>query len=141
MANYSKEEIAAFNRKDLLNSRMSAVKATSVNFEGKEVDFELFKEFSDKVFDWIRQDQQDTSGKSPLPDVEGDSLSLPTPTTEQKKVLDAIMDNTSYADVNDWDQMCTKVLKYSTEVAGLKVATYPKSMDSVDNIVNYIKGA
>ena len=120
MGNYSQEEIAAFGRKDKLNSRMSAVKSTSINFEGKGIDFEGFKVFADEVYSWIRQDQLDAS---PIPNVEqkdgGNTKernppSLPVPTPEQDKVLRAIKLKVELS----LEEVRKSVLKYSTEVAG-----------------------
>ncbi len=137
MGNYSKEEIAAFGRKDLLNSRMSAVKATSVNFEGKSASFKEFKEFADDVFSWVQQDQLNTS---PIPKVKG---VLPTPTADQKKVLDAITAELFNVDKiwDDINYIQKQVLRYSTEVAGVDKPTYPTNLASVDKIVEWIQNS
>lgn len=134
MANYTPEEIAAFNRKDLLNSRMSAAKATSINFEGKAVNEEMFLAFSDKVFAWIRQDQLD---EQPMPETKQEIL--PTPTPDQQKVLENIYMKLAWTGGDTWNVLKEKVLQFSTDVAGCKTATYPVSLDSVDKIVNWLK--
>ncbi len=130
MGNYSKEEIAAFGRKDLLNSRMSAVKATSVNFEGESVTSPSFLVFADEVFRWVQQDQLNTS---PIPEVK--SGVLPTPTANQKKVLDAIDNKVDLPRL----ELHARVLRFSTEVAGVEKATYPTNLASVDKIVEWIQ--
>ena len=137
MANYSKEEIAAFGRKDKLNSRMSAVKATSVNFEGKEIDFKGFKVFADEVYAWLRQDQLSESLEPKVDTPAKDNKSLPTPTPDQKKVLDLIESKIGGSTMS-FEHTCELVLQYSTEVAGASSPTYPKSMNSVQGIVEWI---
>lgn len=141
MPNYTKEEIAAFGRKDLLNSRMSAVKATSVNFESKSVSFKEFKEFADDVFSWVQQDQLSAS---PIPKV-ADEVKvkggvLPTPTADQKLVLDAIdvalINNDFFISL---DELSKQVLRFSTKVAGVDKATYPTNLASVGKIVEWIQ--
>lgn len=143
MANYTKSEIEAFRRKDLLYSRQSAAKATSVVFEGMGIGVEEFKKYSDEMFAWIQQDQL-AEVKIPMPATtpkkESVGGSLPTPTPEQKKVLDAILYDLPSKDIPwDWDFVCKQVLKYSTDIAGASSPTYPKSMGSVDKIVEWLK--
>lgn len=121
MGNYSAEEIAAFKRKDLLYSRQSAAKATSVVFEGMGISIEEFKKYSDEMFAWIQE------GNPPTP----------TPTTDQQKVLDAIGDCIGSA--LDQKELYKKVLQYSTEVAGAASRTYPQCMDSVPGIVKWLE--
>ncbi len=135
MGNYSKEEIAAFRRKDLLNSRMSAVKATSVNFEGKSASFKEFKDFADDVFGWVQQDQLGTSA---IPEVK--SGVLPTPTADQEKVIlaiDVVLQNNNF--FISVEELQRQVLRYSTEVAGQLKPTYPTNLASVDKIVEWIQ--
>ena len=140
MGNYSVEEIAAFGRKDLLNSRMSAVKATSVNFEGKSASFKEFKDFADKLFSWVQQDQLAASG---MPEVKGDvqkSGVIPTPTADQKKVLDVIIKRLRDDDyIWDRDFIYEKVLLYSTAVVSVEKPTYPTNLASVDKICKWIQ--
>ncbi len=135
MGNYSKEEIEAFRRKDLLNSRMSAVKATSVNFEGKSASFEEFKEFADQVFRWVQQDQL---AASTIPEVK--SGVLPTPTADQEKVIlaiDVVLQNNNF--FISVEELQRQVLRYSTEVAGVDKPTYPTNLASVDKICKWIQ--
>lgn len=140
MPNYTKTEIEAFHRKDLLNSRMSAVKAASVNFEARGVSFADFKLFADQVFSWVQQDQLNTSS---MPKVRGEvevkSGVLPTPTADQKKVLDAIsIKLDGLDDKHDFYTLQEKVLWFSTEVAKVDKPTYPNNMTSVDRVAEWI---
>jgi hypothetical protein len=143
MAQYSTEDKLAFKKKDLLYARQTAANVTSAIFEGKEVDSDTFIEYADKVFDWLFQEQEkldvsnvpNTSTNSVPKPVSG--FEPPKPTVEQKKVLDAIFSKVGY-DGMIWEDMCQKVLNYSTEVAGVSNPTYPKSMASVDKIVEWI---
>lgn len=88
MAKYTDEEIKGFERKDMLNSRMSAIKAISTVCEGTNISEDELLKRADKVFDWIAQDQT-----WEIPNVfVGDGNVTPVPTVKQKEWLDRIQD-------------------------------------------------
>ena len=121
MPNYTKEEIEAFARKDKLNSRMSAIKAISVSYEGTGTSAEDLKEEADKILAWIAQDQV-WAGEKQKADVVSD-LSFPTPTVDQQKALD-------------------KVLAETGKTASQVYAQFKKfpDMTNVDKCIERIKG-
>lgn len=131
MANYTKEEIASFKKKDYLYARQTASNVTASVFEGKEIDSEGFIEYADKIFNWLFQ-EQDPLDKSP---VERSPTSIiPKPTVDQVPILKAVMEQTGL----DKESVCIGVLDYSTNVLHKTVATYPTKMESVAGIVEYL---
>jgi hypothetical protein len=92
MANYSEKEIRAFRLKDILSSRMSALKAASLLYESMGADLghpvETVKKAADEYFEWLMQDQDRVD--EPKQNV------LPTPTADQQKVLDAVYDKVGH---------------------------------------------
>ena len=54
---YTKEDILAFERKDKLNARMSALKASATNCEGGGVSPESLIKAADEYYGWLVQDQ------------------------------------------------------------------------------------
>ena len=144
MANtYSEADKVAFKKKDLLYARQTAANVTSAIFEGKEIDSNIFIDYAGVVFDWLFQ-EQDKLDERNVPQIGNTSKpDVPTPSVEQKKVLDAIFNKLNLT--FDGNSPCIseieiqkKVLQYSTKVANVVNPTYPKSMASVDKIVNWI---
>jgi hypothetical protein len=120
---YTKEEIEQFQKKDKRISMQGLVQvllATGANIHEVKENVALAKKYSDEIWRIV----------------DGDTLILPTPTADQKKVLDAI---DSKVNIADRKELVIRVLQYSTEVAGLSNPTYPTSMGSVDKIVEWIK--
>ncbi len=97
MEKYSEEDIKAFERKDRLNARMSALKAASTVSEGSVVPAEVIIGEADKYYGWLTQDQEWKDGNIPMgTDVVSNNntvSNLPVPTTEQMKWLNLIKEN------------------------------------------------
>lgn len=95
MAKYTDEEIKGFERKDMLNSRMSAIKAISTVCEGTNISEDELLKRADKIFDWIAQDQTweipNTLTAKTLKNSEDGNVT-PVPTVKQKEWLDRIQD-------------------------------------------------
>jgi hypothetical protein len=73
-----------WQRKDMLNSRMSALKAAAFVLEGSFWSGEDVLKQADEYFQWLTQDQE-WIPKTVEPKV------TPTPTAKQKKLLDAVL--------------------------------------------------
>lgn len=118
---YSEEDKKAFKLKDQLNSRMSAIKAASLNNEGKGISADNMLVEADKYYAWLYPNS--------TPSEEVKSNVLPTPTAIQKKVLDAIQDKTGI----EWDIMCKQVLDIAEK--NYNVRKYPENLNSVSAFV------
>lgn len=158
MANYSESEIRAFKKKDLLNSRMSALKAVSVIHEGSAKKAKTVLKEADEYFDWVQQDQtvsepkgyhtpdEDSESKkqetetAPPSDTQKsiDSSTLPKPNLAQKKVLDVISDRLGARTQQEKVMIVKSVLRWSFAVHdGSKVL--PSRMSSVDEFLAWLK--
>lgn len=71
-----------WQRKDMLNSRMSALKAASFILEGSMWSGEDVKKQADEYYEWLTQDQNWTISEVKQPKA--------TPTLKQKELLEAI---------------------------------------------------
>lgn len=146
MANYSAEEIRAFKLKDVLNSRMSALKASATNNEGhKAKSVEVIRE-ADEYYEWLRQDQDlFVTGKdgstivgehTDEPVVVGSRApqsQLPEPTLAQKKVIDAIAGKLGLLQADLL--LKTRILEWAKAVHGQD--SYPTKAESVDTFINW----
>ena len=131
MGKYTTEEIKAFKLKDILNSRMSALKATATNNEGKGKKADAIKKEADEYFKWLRQDQ-DTDRPNKCPTLgsapAGTVLEqLPEPTLQQSKILKGIYSR--FPGVSE-EEIKRATLKWATEIYG--VNKYPTKSESVD---------
>lgn len=140
---YTEEDKQAFRLKDYLNSRMSAVKATSVIFEGKAVEFKEFQTFAEKVLNWLWEGQ----GEPPCPLVQEQNnqgtkkvkkavaVDFPVPTAAQENILNQIAKITNLP----LDKVKEHTLDYAKNVLKLSNPIYPAMPASVEPIVNYVK--
>jgi len=137
MGNYSKEEIRAFKLKDIMNCRMSALKAAATNNEGKGKKAETLKKEADIYYEWLRQDQKDVGGTvdtSLGSEPAGTTLGqLPEPTLAQKKVLDAIA--AKFGKVQADPQLKSHILAWAKEVYGQQ--SYPTKVESVETFLKW----
>ncbi len=133
MANYSAEEIRAFKLKDILNSRMSALKAAATNNEGLGKAKEEIQEEADYYFEKLRQDQGIVSKPSKESDVVLNNQQLPEPTLAQKKVLDAIAGKQNKTQVDP--QLKADVLRWAEETHGQRA--YPTKLGSVETFLKW----
>jgi len=127
MANYTKEEIEAFKKKDQMNCRQSALKAASLVFEGTGCDLvnptKTVLDDAKEYYAWLYPTVDAEPAKSA--DV------LPTPTAAQKKVLDAIQDKTGI----EWDILRKVVLQWAKEIH--KISKYPENLSSVTEFIKW----
>ena len=136
MANYSAEEIRAFKLKDILNSRMSALKASATNNEGNAVSAEDMLIEADAYYKWVRQDQDDVgTPDTSLGSDTGTLGQVPEPTLAQKKVIDAIAGKLGKTQADP--QLKARILKWAEEVHGQQ--SYPTKLDSVDVFINWLQ--
>jgi len=144
MGQYTPEEIRAFKLKDILNCRMSALKAASVIYDGTGCDLghpvDIILSDADKYYEWLRQGQDDvgsiTNTTLTLSNTPGATLGqLPEPTLAQKKVLGAIagMLGKAQADI----QLKTDVLRWAEET--YKQRSYPTKQDSISIFLKWYK--
>jgi hypothetical protein len=142
MANYSATEIRAFKLKDILNSRMSALKASATLYDGVGCDLghttDTVLADADKYFEWLRQDQ-DKPDVGPTPDTSlgsdtGTTLGqVPEPTLQQKKVIDAIAGKLGKVQAD----LKSHILDWANETHGQR--SYPTKLDSVDTFINWYR--
>lgn len=142
MGNYSTEEIRAFKLKDILNSRMSALKAASLLWEGSGKDLghpaiTTVKNAADEFYTWLRQGQDVDTKPEPsigLGNTPGATLGqLPEPTLTQKKVLDAIAGKQNKTQVDP--QLKADVLRWAEETHNIR--SYPTKLDSVEKFIEW----
>lgn len=142
---YTEKEIRAFKLKDILNSRMSALKAAATNNEGKGKKAETLKKEADEYYTWLRQDQDTVPEPSkepdavPLGNTPGATLGqLPEPTLQQKKVLDKIWAEIEAPDKH-WclNQLKEKVLRWAEKTHGQR--SYPTKLESVETFLKWFK--
>ena len=129
-------------KKDHLSARQTAANCTSYIFQGTGVDIEYLKKYADEIFNWLFQEQDKLDVKVPevskrdnLP-TPTESDSVPVPTADQKKVLDAICVHLPKLAPKEVQQ---RVLQYSTEVAGKSSPQYPTNILAVEPIVKWLK--
>ena len=103
----SKED---WQRKDKLNSRMSAMKAVGMAYEGsyESVNAEDLIKEANKIYGWVTQDQTWADCVSDKPqEVKTDKHCLsdtshPTPTVDQQKALDKVKEETDWTVSQVW---------------------------------------
>lgn len=143
--NYSKEQLEAFKRKDMLNSRMSALKAVSLLFEGlgasemNLAEYDLRGE-ADVFYAWLTQDQDWAKEKdvsNPLEQSQPEQL--PLPTAKQQSVVNAICNKLAKQKGSsvDTSKVKTAILDIAEKEYGVR--SYPSKKESVDFFVNKIK--
>lgn len=125
---YTEEDKKAFKLKDMLNSRMSAIKAASLNNEGKGVPAKDMLAEANKYYTWLYPQVIDDVIMSHLHN-EPVNTSLPTPTAAQQKVLTKIAAELKM----DVETIKPKVLDFAEKNFSLR--KYPENVDSVDTFV------
>lgn len=125
MANYTKDEIAAFKKKDQMNCRQSALKAASINNEGKGVSSKDMLVEAQEYYDWLYP----VADAEPVKGVDV----LPTPTAAQAKVLSKIAAELK----QDVETIKPKVLDYAEKNYNMR--KYPENVDSVNVFVKALK--
>lgn len=132
--NYSAEDKKAFRLKDILNSRMSAIKAATVVNEATGKTVEEIVADADVYFAWLMQEQPPLDGGAPPKDTKKttkkDKSVPPAPQLEEKKVLDAVAEKLG---VPEDDALRTRVREWVFKQVDKEA--YPRRMDSVDKIV------
>jgi len=136
---YTAEDKRAFKLKDYLNARMSALKAASVNYEGKGVPVAELEHMADSHFKWLFQDQDSMiiGERTDKPTTAGSraptSTSLPTPTAAQAKVLSKIAAELKV----DVETIKSKVLDIAEK--DYNIRKFPENMSSVAAFVSKLK--
>lgn len=137
MANYTKEEIAAFKKKDQMNCRQSALKAASLIFEGAGCDManptKTVLDDAKEYYAWLypQEDNKPAAGTA-------SNISLPTPTAVQAKVLEKIAEDLHAAGTKlDIEVIKLRVLDFA-EVE-YKMRKYPENMGSVETFVKALE--
>jgi len=136
MSQYTEEDKKAFKLKDLLNSKMSALKAASIINEGNStISVKEVLEQTQGYFEWLiaGQDFSDLkSSKEPTAKKEINKKStLPAPNLAQKKVLDYVAKQLNL-EVND--ELKQDVLNYIEKEFGKRI--YPGKKESIENFIN-----
>ena len=152
MNSYSAEDKQAFKLKDILNTRMSAIKAAATNHEGQGVSTEVIVQEADVYFFWLYQDQEIKVPEKPKVKtvvsteivqhdltVISNEAELPTPTLEQQKVLTLIAAKLNLRQDNDFafNGIKKSVLLWAKEVSGKEI--YPTKESSVDKFITWFK--
>jgi hypothetical protein len=140
---YTPEEIEQFRKKDKRISIQGILQVILAKDGAKvsevEANVKLAKAYSDEIEEIVNENggvKEVTTRPTPA-----ESDSLPAPTADQKKVLDAICTQLKGLDTQmDWDDVCRNVLQYSTEVAGKSSPQYPINILAVEPIVKWLKG-
>lgn len=131
---YTEDDKKAFKLKDMLNSRMSALKCAGMNNEGKGVSAEDMLAESDKYYAWLYPQAESSKpttepeSTAPLP-----NASLPTPTAAQAKVLKKIAVELK----QDVETIKQKVLDYAEKNYNMR--KYPENIDSVETFVKALR--
>lgn len=143
MGKYTADEIRAFKLKDILNSKMSALKAASVNNEGKGKSSGDIKAEAEAYYQWLREEQGDTGSAHP-PDIDspgtlgnapaGAVLGNETLTLQQKAVMDNIRDKCIYYALPT-DNLQAMVLTWAEKEKGRR--EYPTKVSSVDEFIRW----
>jgi len=137
--NYSAEDKKAFRLKDILNSRMSAIKAATIVNEGSGKPVEDVVKEADVYFAWLMQEQPPLDGEAPKPTAKPkaapkkkvtQSVLPPAPQLEEKKVLDAVAEKLGVPEDNE---LRVRVREWVFKQVGKEA--YPRRMDSVSKIV------
>ena len=129
MANYSEKELKAFRLKDILSSRMSALKAASINNEGKGISAEDMLVESDKYYDWVQQDQEQPDVK-----VKGNGAVPPTPTADQQKLINAV--STEYS--MEYNGLLIRLQDWVEFKTQGKSRYLPSNLASVPEIIKWL---
>ncbi len=154
MGKYSADEIRAFRIKDIFQARMSALKAASMNNEGKGKKPATIKKEADEYYDWLMQEQDPIPEKveeketadepkaepeNKVDKPESDTDVLPKPATaDENRVLKIIFKKVGANSQKKKEVTARKVLEWAKETHG--VTRYPSMESSVETIVTYIKG-
>lgn len=86
MSKYTDEEIETFKKKDILNAKQSALKAASINNEGKQISTDKMISESAKYYDWLFNHMgSEAPSKSDCGDNKGKEL--PTPSNDKDEKL------------------------------------------------------
>lgn len=144
--NYSEADKLAFKRKDLLNSKMSALKAASLINEGNsEVKVKQVLKEAQEYFDWlvqgqdfsdIRAEKKSKKSKSKeVVDKATENPTIPVPNLQQKKVLDIIQQKTGMIEA----ELFPLILEWSLTISGIENKTYPTKDSSVKLFMNWLK--
>ena len=128
MANYSEEEINAFKKKDDMYMRQTASNCTSLVFEGKEIESEVFIDYAEKIYSWLKG--QDNTAASPVPTVKTEPL--PTPQLAQKNILDLIASKLDMSEA----EVRPIVHKWCKETYDVDYPSKPKAVDIFLNWYN-----
>jgi len=128
MSQYTEEDKEAFRKKDILNARMSALKAVASNHEGKEFGDIQFRSEADLYFKWLTQDQDWSNGKEisggSNSNVNSGNIVCPTPTKVQLEWLKKIEDKYNFTKEQVW----------------AKCGKYPGNKDESVEVVKTMKG-
>lgn len=132
MGKDEKYDPGIWERKDKLMARLSALKATTVNHEGKGVKAEDILVESETYYNWLIKDQEyvgsdSNNGNSTvgvLPTITvNPTLSIPVPTLKQKEWLDKIQHQHGF----------------TMEAIFTKFNTYPSTKDEAVKMVRELK--
>jgi len=155
MPEYTEADRAAFRLKDMLNARMSALKAASVNNEGtSKTATKLLKE-ADEYYGWLNQDQSeavrhrglnsDVINKHNIAqnDEKKKSPTIPAPNPQQAKILGLaakkLQDNASADEVVNYKKLCNYVFaaygKYPTNEKSVEKILSELDLDTLKTIV------
>lgn len=124
MSNYTKEDKQAFEAKDKLYARQTAVNVVSRLYEGTGKGFNDVKEEMQAAYGFIIQDQP-WAGKA------ANRPSLPLPTAEQQAVINLIQ--TKLDNKLSGEQLKEAILNFAEKQFGKR--TYPLKPESVDIFV------
>jgi hypothetical protein len=131
---YTEEDKRAFKLKDYLNARMSALKAASVNYEGKGVPVAELEHMADSHFKWLFQDQDSMIiGERTDKLTIASNIVLPIPTAKQQKVLEKIAGELK----QDVENIKSGVLDFAEK--NFNMRKYPENVDSVNVFVKALK--
>ena len=145
---YTEAEIRAFKLKDLMNCRMSALKAAATNNEGKGVTIDALRTEADCYFEWLRQDQDkeidaqvfetsNSDSKVTYPTNESSAdAELTKPTLQQKKILDVIYEKVCPNGRTYSEQHIYKnVLDWAEKEKGVRA--YPNKKESIQEFLRW----
>jgi len=117
---------------------MSALKAASVNYEGKGVPVAELEHMADSHFKWLFQDQDliiigEYTDKPTAAGSRAPTPALPTPTAKQQKVLEKIATELN----TDVENIKSKVLDFAEK--NFNARKYPENVGSVKVFVDNLK--
>lgn len=131
--NYTDEDKKAFRLKDLLNSKMSCLKAASIINEGNfNIPVEEVLKQANEYFTWLTEGQNFSDLTAPkVSSKKKEKSVLPAPTLEQNKILDLIADSLG---VNNDDKLKQKVLNYIEKNYGKRI--YPGKKETAEKFIS-----